>query len=243
MSHLDPNSEKARSLRGELYYAFGPEFVRDRRRCELACDRFNNAGDVPRRRLVELWRDINQDSRPLPPQLSDPDEDATLFEDDPWIQAPIRIDNGQNIRLGENVMINFNCVIVDTCILSIGSRTLVGPNVSFYTGTHPLDPAIRNGTRGPEAGKEIHIGDDCWIGGNAIILAGVTVGKGATVGAGSVVTKDVPAFHVVAGNPARIIRKIETSMDPNSKLDSQKRETQGSEVPMAQLAEELEKKH
>lgn len=57
MSHLDPNSEKARSLRGELYYAFGPEFVRDRRRCELACDRFNNAGDVPRRRLVELWRE------------------------------------------------------------------------------------------------------------------------------------------------------------------------------------------
>ncbi|KAL9045877.1 MAG: hypothetical protein Q9214_001159 [Letrouitia sp. 1 TL-2023] len=259
MSHVDPNSEKARSLRGELYYAFGPEFVRDRRRCELACDRFNNAGDVPRRRLVELWRDINQDSRPLPPQLSDPDEDAALFEDDPWIQAPIRIDNGQNIMLGENVMINFNCVIVDTCILSIGSRTLVGPNVSFYTGTHPLDPAIRNGTRGPEAGKEIHIGEDCWIGGNAIILAGVTVGKGATIGAGSVVTKvrsssyvkfnhtdsmqDVPAFHVVAGNPARIIRKIETSMDPNSKLDSQKGETQGSEFPMAKLAEELEKKH
>lgn len=55
--------------------------------------------------------------------------------------------------------------------------------------------------------------------------------------------QDVPAFHVVAGNPARVIRKIETSMDPDSKLDSQKGETQGSEVPMAKLAEELEKKH
>ena len=57
LSHLDPNSEKARSLRGELYHSFHPEFLKDRRRCELACNRFNDAGDVPRRRLVELWRE------------------------------------------------------------------------------------------------------------------------------------------------------------------------------------------
>ena len=89
--------------------------------------------------------------------------------------------------------------------------------MSFYSGTHPLDPAVRDGTRGPELGKEIHIGEDCWIAGNVSILPGITIGKGSVVGAGSVVTKDVPDFTVVAGNPARIIRRVETKMDPSQK--------------------------
>ncbi len=91
----------------------------------------------------------------------------------------------------------------------MGSRTLVGPNCSFYSGTHPLDPFLRNGTNGPEARKPITIGDDCWLGGNVIVLPGVTIGRGVTVGAGTVVTKDVPPFVCVVGNPARILKKIE----------------------------------
>ena len=87
------------------------------------------------------------------------------------------------------MFINFNCTIIDTCMVTIGSRTLIGPNVSLYTGSHPLDPEVRNGTAGPEFGKEIHIGEDSWIGGGATVLAGVTIGKGAVVGAASVVTK------------------------------------------------------
>jgi hypothetical protein len=73
--------------------------------------------------------------------------------------------------------------------VSIGARTLFAPNVSIYSGSHPLDPDIRQGTEGPEDGKEVWIEEDCWIGGNAIILPGVRIGKGSTVGAGSVVTK------------------------------------------------------
>lgn len=88
---------------------------------------------------------------------------------------------------------------------------MTGPSCCFYSGTHPLDPTIRNGIRGPESGKPIVIGEDCWLGGNVIVLAGVTIGKGSTVGAGSVVTKDVPPYHCVIGNPARILRKIEVS--------------------------------
>lgn len=88
---------------------------------------------------------------------------------------------------------------------------MVGPNCSFYSGTHPLDPTVRNGTRGPESGKPITIGEDCWLGGNVIVLPGVTIGKGSTVGAGSVVTKDVEPYTCVAGNPARFIRKIEVA--------------------------------
>jgi acetyltransferase-like isoleucine patch superfamily enzyme len=84
----------------------------------------------------------------------------------------------------------------------------VGPNCSFFSGTHPLDPFLRNGTKGPELGAPITIGEDCWFGGNATVCPGITIGRGVTVGAGSVVTKDVPDFCVVAGNPARFIRRI-----------------------------------
>jgi len=150
----------------------------------------------------------------MPPEAPTAEEDAALFEHDPDILPPITMDYGWNVRVGDGVFINFNAVFLDTCLITIGSRTLVGPNVSFYSATHPLDPALRNGTQGPEMGKEIHIGEDCWIGGNVCILPGVIIGKGSIVGAGSVVTKSVPDFTVVAGNPARFIRKIKTDMDP-----------------------------
>ncbi|KAL1955094.1 hypothetical protein VTO42DRAFT_9028 [Malbranchea cinnamomea] len=205
-------TEKEKMLRGELFHAFTPDLMAARARAKHACMRFNHAGDISRRRQVELWRDIAQDRRPLPPQVRDPGEDDALFEDEPWIEPPIRVDYGFNVKLGSGVFINYNCTMVDTCLITIGDRTLFGPNVSLYSGTHPLDPSLRNGTKGPELGKEIHIGDDCWIGGDVTILPGVTIGRGSTVGAGSVVTKDVPPFHVVAGNPARIIRKVETAM-------------------------------
>jgi acetyltransferase-like isoleucine patch superfamily enzyme len=131
-------------------------------------------------------------------------------------------------RIGTGVYINFNCTFLDTCLITIGSRTLIGPNCCFYSATHPLDPFLRNGINGPELGKPITIGEDCWFGGNVIVLPGITIGRGVTVGAGSVVTKDVPPFHCVAGNPARIIRRIEVNApDP---LFSQQ---SGPEIPRA----------
>lgn len=131
------------------------------------------------------------DKTPLPPRKADAteEEDEALFDEEPWVEPPFRIDYGSNLKLGDNVFINFNCTVVDTCAVSIGARTLFGPNVSLYSGTHPLDPDLRNGTKGPESGKPISIGEDVWIGGNVTIVPGVTVGKGSTVGAGSVVTK------------------------------------------------------
>lgn len=80
--------------------------------------------------------------------------------------------------------------------------------MSLYAATHPLSAELRNGTKGPEFGAPITIGEDCWICGNVIVLAGVTIGNGSVVGAGSVVTKDVPPNCVVAGSPARIIKRL-----------------------------------
>lgn len=105
------------------------------------------------------------------------------------MELPIHMDYGVNVKLGQNVYINVNCVIIDTCLVTIGDRCLFAPNVSIYSGTHPLDPEVRNGTQGPEMGGQVHIEEDCWIGGNVTLLPGVRVGKGSTVGAGSVVTK------------------------------------------------------
>jgi acetyltransferase-like isoleucine patch superfamily enzyme len=154
------------------------------------------------------------------------------------------LDYGFNVRIGKGVFVNSNAVFLDTCAITLGARTLLGPNVSFFSATHPLDPVVRRGLRGPESGKEIHVGEDCWIGGNVTILPGVTIGKGAVVGAGSVVTKDVPDFTVVAGNPARVLRKIETVMDP-TQSDTEwggwpEDHSEGAEVPMARMAKEEE---
>lgn len=104
---------------------------------------------------------------------------------------------------------NFNCTFLDTCVITIGARTLIGPGCSFYSASHPLDPHLRNGIQGPELGKPITVGEDCWFGGSCIVLPGITIGKGVTIGAGSVVTKDVPPYVVVAGNPARIIKTLQ----------------------------------
>lgn len=108
---------------------------------------------------------------------------------------------------------NCNSTWIDTCTIEVGARTLIGPNCSFYSGSHPLDPSVRNGLKGPEDGKPIKIGDDCWIGGSVTVLPGVTIGRGVTVGAGSVVIKDVPDYVVVGGYPARILKKLEADQE------------------------------
>ena len=112
-------------------------------------------------------------------------------------------------RFGSSVYINSNCTFLDTCTITIGARTLIGPNCAFYSATHPVDPFVRNGLSGPEAGKPITVGEDCWFGGSVVVCPGVTIGRGVTVGAGSVVTKDVEDFVVVAGNPARVIKRLD----------------------------------
>jgi len=83
---------------------------------------------------------------------------------------------------------------------------------------------------GPELGAPITVGEDCWFGGGVTVCPGVTIGRGVTIGAGSVVTRDVPAFHVVAGNPARIIRKIEPK-EPDPLLPKSKENKGGIAAP------------
>lgn len=137
--------------------------------------------------------------------------------DPPFIEPPFYCDYGYNIHMGAGSYMNFGCTILDGCRISIGRRTLFGPNVQIYSATHPLDGHVRQGTKGPEYSKPITIGDDVWVGGAVIICPGVTIGNGSTVGAGSVVTKDVEPYTVVAGNPAKLIRRLEKPADQQLK--------------------------
>ena len=125
-----------------------------------------------------------------------------------WIQPPFYCDYGSNMVLGEKVFFNFNCIVLDVMRVSIGSRTLIGPNVQIYTATHPLDHKVR--ASGLEFAKSVIIGEDVWIGGGAIVCPGVRIGDRAIIGAGSVVTKDVPSDVFAAGNPCKVIRNLNT---------------------------------
>ncbi|KAI1878228.1 uncharacterized protein JN550_000410 [Neoarthrinium moseri] len=210
---IDLEENKRRMRNGELYHAFTPDLIADRKRCRLACDAYNRAGDVPRRILVELFQLIQDDKTPLPPPAQTSEDDEDLLGEHIWCDAPIRMDYGRNVKFGDNVYINSNSTWIDTCLITVGARTLIGPNCSFYSGTHPTDPKLRNGNKGPETGAPITIGEDCWFGGNSIVLPGVTIGQGSTIGAGSVVTKDIPPYSVAVGNPARVVKSVAPSAE------------------------------
>ncbi|KAF7552554.1 hypothetical protein G7046_g7381 [Stylonectria norvegica] len=190
MTTPSPSENKVKMLRGEVYYAMTPELAVDRAKCKVALRAFNtSAGAASRRESVRLFRELVGDTTPLPSELPDAAADEAQFDDEPVVEPPIYMDYGTQVKLGKGVFINANSTWIDTCDITIGARTLFGPSVSLFSGTHPVDPAVRNGLKGPESGKAIHIEEDCWIGGNATILPGITIGRGSTVGAGSVVTK------------------------------------------------------
>jgi len=121
------------------------------------------------------------------------------------VKPPFICDFGTEIFLGENVFVNYNCTFLDGADIRIGARTLVGPDVRIYTPNHPTDYLER---RKPiDRYSPVTIGEDCWIGGGAIILPGVTIGNRVIVAAGSVVVDDVPDDVLVAGNPAWVKKK------------------------------------
>lgn len=137
------------------------------------------------------------------------------------VGLPFICDYGCNISVGNNVSVNMNCTFVDCNKIIIGNNVLISSNVQIYTSTHPVELRDRlvpdwNAENGEYFCRTyalpVTIGNGCWIGGGVIILPGVTIGDGSVIGAGSVVTKDIPKNCVAAGNPCRILRKINKEM-------------------------------
>lgn len=123
-----------------------------------------------------------------------------------FVNPPFYCDYGKHIRVGKNFFANYNCTLLDVAQIRIGDNCQLAPNVAIYTAGHPVHPATRSS--GYEYGKEVAIGDNVWIGGNAVICPGVHIGHNVVIGAGSVVTRDIPDWCIAAGNPCRVVRKI-----------------------------------
>lgn len=190
MKQFDLRTEKEKMLAGELYNALDKQLSDERLQTRLLIKKLNDT------------REDEEDKRTAILKELIPNAGSGL-----WLQPPFYCDYGSNILIGEKVFFNFNCVVLDVTFVTIGSRTLFGPNVQIYTATHPIDHVER--ASGLEYAKPIVIGEDVWVGGSAVICPGVEIGSRSVIGAGSVVTKNIPSDVFAAGNPCRVIRSLQ----------------------------------
>ena len=186
---MTERTEKEKMIAGELYFSPDPELVADRKFAR------------------EQMHLINRESEPMiKEQLLK--ETFGQVAGRIYIEPNVRFDYGYNISVGKNFYANYDCIFLDVCPITFGDNCMLAPNVRLFTASHPLHPVKRNS--GLEYGAPITVGDNVWIGGGAVILPGVRLGDNVVVGAGSVVTKSFPDNVVIAGNPARIIKTIES---------------------------------
>lgn len=182
-------TEQEKMQAGVLYQADAPELVQARQRAKELCCRFNLDAVLSPETGGQLLREL-----------------LGKAGDHISIQPIFWCDYGFNIRMGSQIEINHNCVILDCASVTFGNHVFIGPNCGFYTAGHPLDSDARNS--GLEFARPITIGDNVWIGGNVSVLPGVTIGSCSVIGAGSVVSRDIPPNVVAAGNPCRVLRPI-----------------------------------
>jgi maltose O-acetyltransferase len=182
---------KERMLRGELYIFDDPELSADNARAQELLERYN------------ATRHAEQDER-----------DRLLREllgevgDGVVVKPPFRCDYGSQISIGARTFVNYGCVFLYVVPVRIGADCQVASNVQLLAATHPVEPEPRR--EGWEYGEPITIGDNVWLGGGVIVCPGVTIGEDSVVGAGAIVTRDLPPRVVAAGNPARVLRTIDS---------------------------------
>lgn len=193
-------SELEKCMAGEWYDCHDPVFLEYKQNARALLQEYNALAYEQKARKTEILRAL-----------------FAAIGSNVSVGTPFLCDYGRNITLGDNVSINMNCTLVDCNRITIGSNVLIASNVQMYTATHPVELEERlTPDWNPDSGVyfcrtyalPITVGDGCWIGGGAILLPGVNIGAGTVIGAGSVVTKDIPADCVAAGNPCRVIRRI-----------------------------------
>ena len=182
-------SEKEKMLAGEPYKAFGEELLAERQYAKDLVFQLNALHPKEVEKRNELLRSLFGKM-------------GKTF----WVEPPFRCDYGYNIEIGENFYSNYNCIILDCAKVTIGNNVLFAPNVGIYTAGHPLHAELRN--QEYEYAFPITIGNNVWVGGNVVINPGITIGDNAVIGSGSVVTKDIPANVIAAGNPCKVLRSI-----------------------------------
>lgn len=180
-------SEKQKMLAGADYIASDSALMHERSLAHAQCHEFNATSGCSPEKLKALTQSLG------------------ACGTDCYIEPPFFLDYGYNLHLGDNVYLNYNCVILDCSIVKIGDCVKFGPNVQVFTAGHSLNNAKR--LQGYEFAKPITIGANVWIGGGSIILPGVTIGDNAVIGAGSLVSRNIPENVVAFGNPCRVIRE------------------------------------
>ncbi|MFZ6647830.1 sugar O-acetyltransferase [Undibacterium sp. TJN25] len=185
----DTRSQKEKMLAGDLYIADDAELSQAGRRAHLLARNYE----------ARYAENLEQAQQVLQELLGELGEQV-------HIKPPLYVDYGFNIRIGAGTFANYGLVALDVAAITIGRDVQIGPNVQLLTPTHPVEADLRRAKY--EAAKPIVIGDNVWLGGGAIVLAGVTIGENSVIGAGAVVTRDIPANVVAVGNPARVIRAL-----------------------------------
>lgn len=172
-------TELEKAFNGEAFNQRDQEIQEHQNKVKNMCYEYNNLRPDDEERKKEILKDL-----------------VTGYNDYLFIEPNFRCVFGKNIHFKGMAILNFDCTLLDTNIITIGDRTLIGPNDS----EERLQGVFNN--------KPITIGARVWIGANVTICPGVTIGDNAVIGAGSVVTKDIPANVVAVGNPCKVLRKI-----------------------------------
>lgn len=181
-------TEKEKMISGENYNALDSELRELRSKAKKLTYEYNNTSPDEGEKRIEILKKL-----------------LGSCTDTTFIEPNFKCDYGFNIHVSGLLVMNYNCVLLDVCKISIGNNVFVGPNTCITTASHPIIPEERLKA---SFGKPVTIGDDVWIGANCTILPGVTIGDGSVIGAGSVVTKDIPERVVAVGNPCRVLRPI-----------------------------------
>lgn len=186
---MKEKSEKEKMLSGELYLATDEELQKMQLKAAKLLHSFNVLSPVQiekRNQIIEnLFGKIGLNYQ---------------------IKLPFFCDYGCHIFAGDNLFINYDCIILDCNIVTLGNNVLLAPKVQIYTAYHPTNPQIR--LTGKELAAPVTIGDNVWLGGGAIVCPGVVIGSNVTIGAGSVVTKNIPNNVIAVGNPCKVIKVI-----------------------------------
>lgn len=185
-------TEKEKMLAGQLYNAADPALLKELRRGRQLAAAFNATDTADEEKKRSLLKEL----------LGKMGENCTIIQ-------PFYCDYGSNIEVGDNFFANYYFTVLDEAKVKIGNNVFIAPNVSIYTAGHPVDPEERN--RLLEYARPVTIGNNVWICGSVTIIPGVTIGDNVTVGAGSVVVRDIPSDCIAAGNPCKVIRKLEKS--------------------------------
>ena len=191
-------TEQEKMLAGKIYDSSDETLLAIRTKAHKLCQTYNQTADTEEEAREQMMRDL------IP-------ECAKGV----YLQGPIYFDYGAFTTFGENCYANFNFTVLDICPVTIGDNVFFGPNCMLATPVHPFRYQERNikykedGTAyDDEYAKPITIGSNCWLASNVVVIGGVTIGEGCVIGAGSVVTRDIPANSLAAGNPCRVIREI-----------------------------------